>query len=125
MITENDVRAHSVSPYFNLFKEIVPDAFQRIIDNKEDFRKYSNGIDRIDVRKVVEAFDWNICNAGGFEIDDRTLRHAFGIGNNNSWDIVDKNLIKVGIFYCNDDMFGGVFIGVILNGEKILKEHIW
>jgi hypothetical protein len=26
----------------------------------------------------------------GFEIDARSVRHAYGIGNNNEWDVLDK-----------------------------------
>ena len=124
MITEDDVRAHSESPYFNFFKEVVPTIFQEIVDKKDSFKEKNWGMERIIVNKVVEEFDRLICENGGFEIDGRTVRHAFGIGNNNAWDIVDMNLIKVGSFYCNDDMFGGVYIGVILNGEDVLEAHL-
>ena len=90
MITENDVRAKSESPYFNFFKEMVPDAFRKLISKRDLFVEEDWGMERIKVSKVVEAFDRIICENGGFEIDARTVRHAFGIGNNNAYDIVDR-----------------------------------
>ena len=74
--------------------------------------------------KVIKEFDKLICEFGGFELDGRTLRHAHGIGNNSEYDVVDKDLVKVGTFYCNSDMFGGVYTGVTLNGEVIIKYHL-
>ena len=91
---------------------------------KKSFEEYDWGMERIQVRPVAEKFDEIIKENGGFELDGRTLRHANGIGNNNEWDIVDKELVKVGSFYCNSDMFGGVFVGVEIDGTVVRRHHL-
>ena len=119
MITETDKRTFTTSKYTEEFFQAIDKAFEVLIENKDDYVEYDWGMDRVKVKKVTEAFDKVICENGGFELDGRTLRHKNGIGNNNEWDIVDKDLIKVGSFNCNSDMFSGVFVYIMFNGEEI------
>ena len=124
MITEKDERVHTKSEYLTEFKEAIEIAFDKITSNVEDVSHYEYGGMRVKVSLVRDAFDRIVCNNGGFEIDARTVRHAHGIGNNNEWDVVDKDLVKVGSFYANDDMFGGVYMGVEINGEVVKRIHL-
>ena len=125
MITEKDDRIiRPTSKYQDNLMNAVNIAFDYILQNKKSFEKYDWGMERIKVSPVTDKFDEIIKTNGGFEIDGRTLRHAHSIGNNNEWDIVDKELVKVGSFYCNDDMFGGVYIGVEIDGEVVRKHHL-
>lgn len=125
MITEKDDRIiRPTSKYQDNLTNAVNIALDYIVQNKKSFEERDYGMDRIQVSPVMRKFDELICKNGGFEIDGRTLRHAHGIGNNNEWDIVDKELVKVGDFYCNDDMFGGVYVGVEVDGDVIRKHHL-
>ena len=124
MIIEKDPRVQTTSPYTEEFHKTTHKAFQTIKSNVKQYTEYEWGMDRVQKHKIIQAFDQIIQEQGGFELDARTLRHANGIGNNSEYDVVDKDLIKVGTFYCNDDMFGGVYTGATLNGETIEKYHL-
>jgi hypothetical protein len=124
MITDKDERTFTKSRYIDKFHKAIDIAWNKIIQNQQEYSEYDWGMDRIQVNKVTKAFDKIIYESGGFELDGRSLRHAHGIGNNNEWDIVDKDLIKIGNFYCNSDMFGGVYIGIEVNGDIIKKAHL-
>ena len=125
MIDENDKRIKTNSKYASELKQVVNKAFQHIINNKNNYVEYDWGMDRVQKHKVINAFDSFICDCIGFELDSRSLKHAHGIGNNSEYDIVDKTLIKVGSFYCNSDMFGGVYTGVTdVEGNIIVGYHI-
>lgn len=124
MITETDPRVQTTSRYGDDFRKVINQAFQTIKSNVKQYEEYDYGMDRVQKHKVIQAFDELIYEMGGFELDGRTLRHAHGIGNNSEYDVVDKDLVKVGTFYCNDDMFGGVYTGATLNGETIEKYHL-
>ena len=116
MITEYDERVYIESEYIDDFLKCIPDVFNYLRNIKQNLKSG----DRMSVKLVSQAFDECILDYG-FELDGRTLRHAHGIGNNNEWDVVDKNLIKVGDFFCTDDMYGGVITGVTIKGEIIHK----
>lgn len=103
------------------FEKVGKDALNHIKDNfmkyarKPEIRGYSNTFKPQDLR---DAFDEQISKQG-FEIDARTLRHAYGIGNNNKWDIVDRELNKVGTFWANDNMYQGVYVGAEVKDRRI------
>lgn len=120
MITEYDERVYTESEFMDKFKECINPALDHIKTHKDEYKEYSNRTDRIKPKIVGREFDKYI-QKYGFELDGRSLRHAYGIGNNNEWDIVDKNLVKVGDFFCTDDMFGGVITGVKIRGRTIKK----
>lgn len=122
MITDKDERTFTVSKYANELPQAVHKAYENIIENIGDFVKYDWGMDRVQVYPLIHKFDELIKREGGFELDDRTLRHANGIGNNHEWDIVDKELVKVGSFYCNSNMYSSVYTGVEVNG-KIIERY--
>ena len=125
MITENDKRKYP-SEFIEEFKESALKAMNHIRENFMDYaqspeiRGYSNTFNAYRIR---DAFDELILK-DGFEIDTTTIRHAHGIGNNKKWDVVDKDLNKVGDFYANDDMYQGVYLGVQIQGKNIDSFHI-
>ena len=121
MITEYDERVYIESEFMDEFKRCIYPALAHIKKNKEAYKKYDCRMMRMQPKMVANAFDRFIQDYG-FELDGRTLKHAYGIGNNNEWDIVDKNLIKVGNFFCTDDMHGGVIVGVEIKG-KIVESY--
>lgn len=124
MITDKDERTFTNSKYIEEFKNAIDIAFAILIKEKMSLTKYEYGSRRMKPKLVTQKFDKIICQNGGFEIDGRTCRHAHGIGNNNEYDIVDKELEKVASFYCNSDMHGGVYVGVTMNGEKLKSYFI-
>ena len=125
MITETDERIIiPKSEYIDDFRKIIDGVFNTLIHERRTFVEYDWGMDRVQKHQVINRFDELIKENGGFELDGRTLRHAHGIGNNSEYDIVDKDLVKVGSFYCNSDMFGGVYTGVTLDGTAVKKFFI-
>ena len=120
MITEYDERIYVESKFRDEFKKCIHPSLIHIKNNKDEYKEYDCGKKRIKPKIVGKAFDEFIQNYG-FELDGRSLRHAHGIGNNNEWDIVDKNLVKVGDFFCTDDMFGGIITGIKIKGKTIEK----
>lgn len=120
MITEYDERVYVESKHLNEFKECLKPAFDNLKDNARTFVEYNWGTDRVMVQHTVKAFD-DFIQHYGFELDARTLRHPHGIGNNNYYDVVDEELVKVGDFFCNDNMFGGVITGVSIKNETIIR----
>lgn len=120
MITEYDERIYVESKFMNEFKKCIHPSLIHIKNNKDEYKEYDYGKKRIKPKIVGKAFD-NFIQNYDFELDGRSLRHAYGIGNNNEWDIVDKNLVKVGDFFCTDDMFGGVITGIKIKGKTIEK----
>ena len=123
MITENDERVKTKSEYVKGLPAAVDVAFNYIMANIEFLKKMDWGINRIQVLEVMKTMD-ELLLKYDFELDARTRFHKQGIGNNNRWDILDKDLVKVGYFNCNSDMFGGVYIYVEVDGEKIRSEHL-
>ena len=121
MITEYDERVYVESEFMDEFKRCIHPALTYIQHHKEEYKEYDYGIKRMQTKMVANAFDKFIQDYG-FELDGRSLKHAYGIGNNNNWDIVDKNLVKVGDFFCTNDMYGGVIVGVKIKGE-IVESH--
>lgn len=124
MIKEYDDRIYQ-SEYTDEFKKIALEAMNHIKENFMDYAEkgdlgYSN---KFRPQVICRAFD-KIIMQSGFEIDGRTLTHAHGIGNNNKWIIIDKNLVNVGEFYCNDDMYNGVYVGVSIQGKVLDKFEI-
>ena len=123
MITENDKYS---SEFEKEFKKSARKAMNYIKENFMDYaqppeiRGYDNTFNPYVIRN---AFDELILQ-DGFEIDATTIRHAHGIGNNNKWDVVDKNLNKVGDFYANDNMYQGVALGVQIRGKTIARFEI-
>ena len=121
MITEYDKRVYKQSEYIEKFYEAIKYAMNYIRKNFMDYAEkpeingYSN---KFKPNTIMKAFDTLILKYG-FEIDARTIRHAYGIGNNNEWDIVDKNLIKIGEFYATNNMYHGVILGVQIEGKTI------
>ena len=120
MITETDERVNT-SIYIDEFKEVAQHAMNYIRINFMDLaeppriRGYSN---TFNAHKVMKEFD-RLISKHGFEIDGRTLKHAHGIGNNNEWEVVDKNIEKVGYFSSVDNMYQGVALSVKVRGERI------
>lgn len=119
MITEFDDRVNFGD--FEKFEKVGKEALDYIRKNFMEYAKppeirgYSNTFNPYVFRDV---FDEQISKQG-FEIDTRTLRHAYGIGNNNEWDIADKDMNKVGEFWANDNMYQGLYIGANTKGKKI------
>ena len=72
----------------------------------------------LDVDKVMEQVD-KILIRYDFDVDARECKHAFGIGNNNEWNIVDKELEPFAELHCTDDMFGGVIVYFTMNGDRL------
>ena len=124
MITEKDERTFTKSKYVDEFMNAIDKACDVILENRQSLCEYDYGSMRVQEKLVTKRFDEIIHANGGFEIDGRTCKHAHGIGNNNEYEIVDKELIKVGSFYCNTDMHGGAYFGVIFNGKKIKRFFI-
>lgn len=125
MITEYDDRVYKESEFMNDFYKAVEKAMNYIREHFMDYARpgspgYENEFSPYTIR---DAFDEQIMKYG-FEIDGRSIRHAYGIGNNNEWDIVDKNINKVGNFYATNDMHSGVMLGVEVKGEVIDRFHI-
>ena len=124
MITEYDERVCNGN--VKEFKEAAQEVMNHFRNNFMDYAQPPRirGYSRDFKPKVFrDAFDRLMMNRG-FEIDARTLRHAHGIGNNNRWDVVDKDLNKVGEFYANNNMYHGVYIGVISKDGIIDKFEI-
>lgn len=125
MITENDKRKYP-SEFAEEFKESALKAMNYIRENfmnyaqPPEIRGYSNTFSPYKIRNVFDE----LILQDGFEIDATTIRHAHGIGNNNKWDVVDKDLNKVGDFYANDNMYQGVALGVQIQGETIDRFEI-
>ena len=124
MITDNDERTFTKTKYLQEFKDSINIAFTTLLHEKRQFVEYDYGMNRIQKKPVINRFDEIIKEHGGFELDGRTLKHAHGIGNNSEYDIVDKDLIKVGAFHYNSDMFGGVYVYVKVNGETVKRIFI-
>ena len=120
MITKYDERVCS-NEYDEECKKACLIAMKYIREHFMNYAKkgdlgYSNKFKPYD---IMEAFD-KIISKYGFEIDSRSLRHAYGIGNNNEWDIVDsKNLTPIGEFYATNNMYNGVYLGVHIKDKKI------
>lgn len=121
MITETDERV--AIPVDEKLKKTVYNAFNTIIENLSFYKEYEWGIDRLQVNTIRDKFD-ELIMEDGYEIDERTRYHKYGIGNNNRWEIVNSDLECVGYFNCNSDMYGGVYIYLEVNGEKYLSEHL-
>ena len=88
MITEYDERVYTESEHMDEFKKAIKLTMNHIRNNFMDYAEkgdlgYSN---KFRPSVLVKAFD-ELIFYFGFEIDGRTLRHAYGIGNNNKWDI--------------------------------------
>ena len=120
MITEYDPRVYTESKYTKEFEKAVTQAMNHI---REHYMTYAEKGDlgyshKFRPRTICNAFDEQISKKG-FEIDGRTLRHAHGIGNNNKWDILDKDMVKVGEFYSNNNMYNGVYVGVSIKDKVI------
>ncbi len=121
MITKYDERVYIESKYTEEFKEVTIKVLNHMREHFMEYKEeraslgYSN---EFRARNIAKIFD-SLIMEHGFELDGRTLTHAHGIGNNNEWEIVDKNLNPVGNFYATDNMYCGVILGVTIKGEKI------
>lgn len=117
MITEYDERVNKGN--FEEFKPVAKQALNHIRKHFMEYAKppeirgYENTFSPYTMRDV---FDEQI-SPKGFEIDARSIRHAYGIGNNNEWDIVDANMNKIGTFNAVDNMYQGVYISVLIKGK--------
>ena len=124
MITDYDSRVNNGD--FEEFKQVARKALKHIKENFMEYaqpprvRGYTYTFSPYSFR---DAFD-KLISPNGFEIDARTLRHAHGIGNNKEWDVVDKNMNKVGEFSANNNMYQGVYINVSVNGELLDRFEI-
>ena len=122
MITENDDRLYT-SKYQDEFKQVALDALNHM---KENFMDYATEPDvrgytyRFSPYTIRDEFD-DLIIKHGFEIDATSIRHAYGIGNNNEWDIVDINMDKVGEFFATDNMYQGCILGVRIKGRTIMS----
>lgn len=125
MITAKN-KIEKPSKFTEEFKASAQKAMQYIREHFMDYaqppeiRGYDNTFNPYVIRN---AFDELILK-DGFQIDATTIRHAHGIGNNNRWDIVDKELNKVGEFYANDNMYQGVNLGIQIKGKTIDRFRI-
>lgn len=125
MITAKD-KIETPSKFTEEFKASAKKAMKYIRKNFMDYaqppeiRGYDNTFNPYIIRN---EFDRLILQ-DGFQIDATTIRHAHGIGNNNKWDIVDKEMNKVGEFYANDNMYQGVNLGVQIKGKTIDRFRI-
>ena len=120
MITEYDDRVYVESEYVDDFKNAVEFAMNFI---RRNFMKYARKGDlgyshKFSPYVIRDAFD-KLMMEYGFEVDGRSVRHAYGIGNNNEWDVVDKDMGKVGEFYANNNMYNGVYVGVSIKGNVV------
>lgn len=121
MITKYDERVYEESKYTEEFKKV---AIKVLNHMREHFMEYKEPRARLGysnefrARRIAEEFD-NLISKHGFELDERTLTHTHGIGNNNEWEVVDKDLNPVGKFYATNDMYCGVILGVKIKDEKI------
>jgi hypothetical protein len=121
MITKYDERVYVESKYGEEFKtscfEVLNHMREHFMEYKEEHSSlgYSN---TFRARTIAKKFD-ELLSEYGFELDERTLTHAHGIGNNNEWEIVDKDINPVGSFYATDNMYSGVILGVTIKGEKL------
>lgn len=119
MITEYDERINKGD--FEEFKQVAKQALNHIRKNFMEYAKppeirgYTNTFSPYTMRDV---FDEQI-SPKGYEIDARSIRHAYGIGNNNEWDIVDSNMNKIGEFNAINNMYQGVYISVHIKGEYL------
>lgn len=117
MITEYDERVNTGN--FKEAKKAGKEALNYIRKHFMEYAKppeirgYSHTFSPYTFRDV---FDEQI-SKHGFEIDARTHTHAYGIGNNNRWDIVDSEMNKVGEFRANNNMYQGVYINVSIKDE--------
>lgn len=119
MITEADERVNT-SKYIKEFENVAKDALNYIRKNFMDYAEKGDPGYTYEFRayKMMKVFD-DLISKHGFEIDARTLRHAHGIGNNKEWDVVDKNLEKVGNFSAVDNMYSGSYLTVTTRGKRL------
>lgn len=119
MITDEQV--YEESKYMDEFYHAVSAVMAYLRGNFMKYAKppeYRGYEHKFYPKDIMKAFDEQMMKYG-FEIDARTLKHAHGIGNNNEWDIVDKDINKVGEFYATNNMYHGVILGVCVNGKRI------
>ena len=119
MITDKDKRVNT-SKFIDEFKDVAQNALNYIRKNYMKYAKkgglgYTYEFSAYNMMKVFDS----IISKHGFEIDARTLRHAHGIGNNKEWDVVDKNIEKVGSFMAVDNMYSGAILSVYIRGERL------
>ena len=101
-------------------EEISEVVLYKLTVDKNNLKEEDWGMDRIQVKLVKDYVNTILTEIFGLEVDDSSLTHKFGIGNNNKWNIVDDDRV-ICQFYCNTDMFGGVFIGFTNNDDTINK----
>lgn len=119
MITEYDERVNQGN--FEEFKEVARKALNHIRNNFMSYAKPPEirGYDyKFSPYTFRDEFD-RLISPYGFEIDARSIRHAYGIGNNNEWDVVDKNMNKVGEFSANNNMYHGVYLNVYVKEDHL------
>ena len=119
MITEYDTRVNNGD--FEGFRKTAKKALKHI---REHFMDYAQAPDirgyshRFSPYTLRDEFD-RLISQDGFEIDARSIKHAYGIGNNNEWDILDKNMNKVGTFNANNNMYHGVYLNVYVKDKRL------
>ena len=120
MITEYDERVNT-SKYIEDFKEVAQNALNHIREHFMEYKEESTSYgysNEFRGKTIMKVFD-KLISPHGFEVDARTIRYAHGIGNNKEWDVVDKNLEKVGDFSAVDNMYCGVILRVTVKGERL------
>lgn len=122
MINKGDERLLTKSPMTKMLKIVAQSIIDNLVAHRKEDEEYDYGMYRIQERKVVERVD-KLLMGMDLEIDATSVEHAHGIGNNNSYKIVDKDMLKAGEFYCNTDMYSGVYVGFTIDGETIAKAH--
>lgn len=121
MITKYDERVYVESKYIEEFKKVVIKTLDYMREHFMEYKEPRASLGysyEFRARNIAIIFD-SLISKYGFELDERTLTHAYGIGNNNEWEVVDKNLDPVGKFYATNNMYCGVILGVTVKGEKI------
>lgn len=119
MITAKDPRVATQSKYVKELKTAMDEVYETLpkchgsVLGKKDYINH-----HLSAHKVMAKID-EIIMKYGFEVDARECKHAHGIGNNNEWKIVDRELEHVAELHCINNMYGGVIVYVTLNGDKL------
>lgn len=121
MITEYDNRVYTKSKYEEEFKNICFDVLNHMREHFMEYTEKSSSLgysNTFRARTIAKEFD-KLISEYGFELDERTLTHAYGIGNNNEWKVADKDLNYVAEFHATDNMYCGVIVYVTIRGERL------